>query len=249
MTRLSRRRETLHKSVPVLCCDADNTLWDTDAVYRCAQLWLFAASTKRRSVKPSIEDPLAFVRSVDQDLAASHPAHLRYPPSLLISELFHKLSPQSTPPTAQLVSQLADEFNKMIRNRPKLRRGVKSGLEQLAHLRVPVHVITETSIERCQDLLHQHKIAKHIESVRSIKKDEHSFLRLRLKLSDTADAWMVGDQLTRDIIPAHAVGFRTIYFPGTFQPKWEESVTMAATTVKITTFSSVPRIVRNEGGS
>jgi len=33
---------------------------------------------------------------------------------------------------------------------------------------------------------------------------------------------MIGDQLDRDIAPAKAAGLITIYFPGGFQPKWQQ---------------------------
>src|SRR3546814_21011924 len=43
---------------------------------------------------------------------------------------------------------------------------------------------------------------------------------LRL-VGDASNAFMVGDQLQRDIRPAKEAGLRTIYFPGGFRPHWE----------------------------
>src|SRR3546814_1138058 len=43
---------------------------------------------------------------------------------------------------------------------------------------------------------------------------------LRL-VGDASTAFMVGDQLQRDIRPAKEAGLRTIYFPGGFRPHWE----------------------------
>ena len=35
-----------------------------------------------------------------------------------------------------------------------------------------------------------------------------------------ANAFMIGDQLDRDIAPAKEAGLKTIYFPGGFVPRW-----------------------------
>jgi putative hydrolase of the HAD superfamily len=230
---------------PILFSDADNTLWDTDAVYRRAHQWLFSELVTTWAVTAEIPDPVGFVRSVDQELAESHPAHLRYPPSLLVNELLGRLLPNGVSPSESKANEIASEFIKMTSELPVLREGVREGLEHLHFLKYPVHVITETRLERCARLLQHHNIAEYVESVESVTKDEQYFMRLRERLSADTPGWVVGDQLTRDVLPAHSAGFHTLYFPGSFQPRWEQPVVLDPDIIRVTTYAAVPTIMKS----
>jgi hypothetical protein len=52
--------------------DADNTLWDTDAVFASAQLELLAGVEELVGIGSVATDPLAFIREIDQQLAERH---------------------------------------------------------------------------------------------------------------------------------------------------------------------------------
>src|SRR5690348_17160579 len=71
--------------------DADNTLWDTNSVYRDAQLAYFDEVLKIAGVNANIEDRLAYLRNLDQAIAAKHKDHFRYPPLLLAEALYNAL--------------------------------------------------------------------------------------------------------------------------------------------------------------
>src|SRR5688572_22419936 len=76
---------SLHEMI--ILADADNTLWDTNAVFRDAQLQLLVRiEAEVGSLCPS-EDRLGFVRVYDQALAQRHHLHLRYPPQLLVRSI------------------------------------------------------------------------------------------------------------------------------------------------------------------
>jgi hypothetical protein len=35
---------------------------------------------------------------------------------------------------------------------------------------------------------------------------------------------MIGDQLDRDIVPAASAGYRTLYYPSAFLPRWHKQI-------------------------
>lgn len=231
---------------PILYSDADNTLWDTDAVYRRAHVWLFNEAVERLAVKPEVDDPLAFVRSIDQDLIESHPAHFRYPPSLLVRELLNRLSREENDSSREsLVAEVTAGFTDLLSEPATLREGVLVGLKRLHLLRYPVHVITEGSLERCSRRVRDHGISAYVKSIESVTKDAQHFLKLRQQLSAERVGWVVGDQLTRDILPARASGLNTLYFPGSFLPRWERALSIDPEIIQIKSFADVPLILEN----
>src|SRR3546814_12927607 len=68
---------------------------------------------------------------------------------------------------------------------------------------------------------------------------------LRL-VGDASTAFMVGDQLQRDIRPAKEAGLRTIYFPGGFRPHWELKEQSVQPDFRVDRFDAVPAIVAGE---
>ena len=82
---------TSDRSDATVFVDADNTLWDTDQVFAGAQLAMLAETELALELKAPPQDRLAFVRAIDQAIAARHHAGLRYPPRLLVRALSHAL--------------------------------------------------------------------------------------------------------------------------------------------------------------
>src|SRR5688572_2617951 len=72
--------------------DADNTLWDTDALFAQAQLSLLAQAEVILGSRCLDEDRLAFVRNLHQRIAEVHHQGLRYPPRLLAYAIGHSFA-------------------------------------------------------------------------------------------------------------------------------------------------------------
>lgn len=215
-----------------LFTDADNTLWDTDAVFAEAQLAMLREIEGMTGQNaPAAEDRgLAFLRKIDQRIAASHPDHLRYPPSLLarglemvlggvdpdsvVQHILQRESPESLD-----FREVQQRFIDRLAELPRLREGVQEGLLAISQAGVPVTVVTEERLERCKRVLSAHSLDPMVSTVVSIKKSVAAFISLAQPLQG-ARLFMVGDQFDRDIQAASAAGFQTFYFPGGFQPYW-----------------------------
>lgn len=235
-----------HTSSPILFTDADNTLWNTDRIYAKAQLSLLRDIEAHFNTTLVSRHRLAFVRSLDQSIAANHESGLRYPPILLIQALAEKghlaKSDTSNPQTADAVEQMEQTFSQVLSmSVPGLRRGVRSGLKELFQHDVEVIIVTEGSERRCRQNLQTFRLDPYVSNIRSGPKSPSLFADLANLYSDRRK-FFVGDQLDVDIALAHAAGFETIYYPSKFRPKWVRSLeTIADHTIR--TFSEVPIIV------
>lgn len=215
-----------------LFTDADNTLWDTDAVYARAQLALLG------SFRRLLEIPLAktgdlglpFLRRIDQFIAARHPQGLRFPPELLCAALHRVLHGEAldgldlktlarddVSPFASFI----DEYRSGLSERPALRPGVLAGLSALAQRGVETTVVTEGGRERCLALLDLHGLSAYVRNCLSFKKNMDAYRSLSRKFGL---GLMVGDQIDRDILYSAQAGFRTCYFPGGFSPSWNKNL-------------------------
>jgi putative hydrolase of the HAD superfamily len=224
-----------------LFTDADNTLWDTDAVFAEAQLAMLRdieRATGRRA--PADDDRgLAFLRRIDQGIAATHPERLRYPPTLLAYGLELALAGEQldravarvmrlvAPPRSDF-ADIVQRFTERLKQVPHLRKRVREGLTAVAAAGVPTTVVTEERLERCRQLLEAHRLVPLIVDVVSIRKSAETFRNLR-HAANVDRVVMVGDQLDRDIRASYAAGFETFYFPGGFQPYWLDSVEFGET--------------------
>jgi putative hydrolase of the HAD superfamily len=225
--RLRKRRQ-----VPDLFTDADNTLWDTNAVFVEAQLELLRALERGTGmVAPEGHDRgLAFLRAVDQRLARQHPDHLRYPPVLLVSGLLHALSGHSPIRAADLALAAThpsgyendiENYLTALRALPALREGVRETLTSARRCGVPVTVVSEERAERCIARLEAHDIAVLINDVVSAPKTVQLFKELRAGRLRRR-CIMVGDQPDRDISPAKRAGFECYLYPSDFTPFWSK---------------------------
>jgi putative hydrolase of the HAD superfamily len=166
-----------------LFTDADNTLWDTDAVFAAAQLEMLREMERRTGHNaPDDEDRgLAFLRNVDQRIAATHPEYLRYPPGLLAQGLAMALAGNNiaevveriTGPTAEITGefeQVQAQFLESVRRIPPLRDGVQAGLLAISATQVPITIVTEERAERCRRILAEHGLDSLITEVVSVRK-------------------------------------------------------------------------------
>lgn len=215
-----------------LFTDADNTLWDTDAIFAHAQLEMLREIESHLGVADASREErgLAFIRALDQRIAAAHPDHLRYPPALLADGLARAILGEDPATVAEANYRwqtnspylgVVERFTEHLERVPQLRPGVEKTLRQASTLGIPVIIITESSKEKCLHTLQQHGLERHVEDVISSKKSQQLFFDLRRMVS-AQRALMVGDQLDRDIAFAHAAGFETFYFASGFRPYWHD---------------------------
>lgn len=81
--------------------DADNTLWDTNALFMQAQLALLNAAEQFSGARAPHDNGLEYVRQFDQAIASFHHSRLRYPPALLLRALQEGLKGSSAKDAAQ----------------------------------------------------------------------------------------------------------------------------------------------------
>jgi putative hydrolase of the HAD superfamily len=246
-----------NRSDVALVADADNTLWDTDRVYAEAHLGLLSALERELGVACAAQDRLAFVRSVDQQIAAGHHLGLKYPHQLLVQALAKVLGGAAVVPAireavlsppkdqvARRIETLAARFEEAIRGTPELRPGVAAGLESMHKAGIQIVIATESSSDRCRSITNRWGLARFIDNIVSAPKTQELFLRIarRLQIQPT-NCFVVGDQLDRDIAPAVEAGFTGIYFPGGFKPRWAPEIEHVRPAYVISSFDEVPGII------
>jgi putative hydrolase of the HAD superfamily len=218
----------------VVFTDADNTLWDTNAVFAVAQLRLLERMESVIRIKTPISDRLSFVREVDQLLAGVHYANLKYPPRLLAASIALVLRGKRPGLAVQEVlsgvpSSVAkaidiegaeEAFLADLQTIPELRPGVREGMAILGNANISVIVITEGNKVNCERLMIHYAIASHVWHILEGKKRPTLYRHALAWAGDPRFSFMIGDQLDRDIGPANEVGVTTVYFPGNFCPRW-----------------------------
>lgn len=248
------------KPPATLFIDADNTLWDTDAVFARAQLGMLdnVVSALGISVPPS--DALAFIRAVDQALAQRHHAGLRYPPRLLVRGVELALRGASGVEAARSVwrggqsYQIAEdvagtieaEFFSALSTAPMARTGVEEGLQALraaGHLLMVVTEGAKLKVERNAERL---GLRDFFDRIVEGPKAPALYRRVLSLTGAHNRAFMIGDQLDRDVVPARAAGLRTIYFPGGFMPVWAPDADTVLPDYIISSFAEVPAIIEAE---
>lgn len=251
--------QTESKSV-LLLVDADNTLWDTDAIYAHAQERLLKSVETQMGITAPRLDRLAFVRDVDQDIAAVHHGRLRYPASLLARALSLRLQGVEARDASRIVcrshdrremvqseaAKLEEDFYADLKTRPPLRTGVTDGLAELSALNLRPLIVTEGRKKRCEELLSVYGLEDFFEGLVEAPKQRSLFSRLLRLHGGYYRGFMVGDQLDRDIAPAKEAGFTTLYFPSGFVPKWSPEIDLIEPSYQISSFAEVPQIVRTE---
>jgi putative hydrolase of the HAD superfamily len=213
--------------------DADNTLWDTDAVFARAQLALLSSAEQITGLVAPQNDGLAYLRQFDQAIARRHHSGLRYPPALLAQALVLGLRGGTPDAVASQVvmtgsmpspaeTSAVTAFNECIAQLPALLPGVAEGLKLANSLSVPVYVVTEGPLEIARQRLERLGLDIGIAGTLSAPKSRDLYCRL-VEKAKPHKAVMIGDQSDRDIRFAHESGMNTILVPSRFQPAWQSS--------------------------
>lgn len=218
----------------VVLCDADNTLWDTDAVFAAAQERVLDWVELRIGKRCESEDRLGFVRRYDQAIATRHHLHLRYPPILLVRSLaegLHGCAPESAaalvisglhPSNSIVVSDaetIVTDYLDLLTAVPRLLPRVKEGLSLARESHLALFVLTEGRVEKQQRIIKTHHLSSYFEAVFEIPKNVASFERFRERFAATR-VTIIGDQPDRDIEPARQAGLRAVLVPSRFRPSW-----------------------------
>ena len=246
------------KERPVAFVDADNTLWDTDSVFASAQLNLLAALERVLGCTADATDRLSFVRSIDQALAERHHLGLRYPPRLLAVAVARVLRGEDVGVASRMAGieearsgsldpipadQFEQEFIQCLRQPPELLPGVREGLQRLRDGGVLILVVTEGtrgSVARTAD---KYGLIGFFDRIIEASKSKRLFQRVQKLGRGRVPAFMIGDQLTRDIAPAKAAGIVTIYVPSCFRPRWELEETAVRPDYRVERFDQAVDII------
>lgn len=124
-----------------------------------------------------------------------------------------------------------------------LRDGVTQGLRALHEAGCEILVLTEGSREKVLSLIARYGLADLITRVIEAKKERRLFERAIARTRQPTMAFMIGDQFDRDIAPAKAAGLTTIYFPGSFQAKWQPKKREVQPDYKVDDFNEAAAII------
>lgn len=235
--------KNLHRTTQGLClfCDADNTLWNTDAVYAEVQLELLSilenVTGNKVYTNKCVESRLEYVRKIDQHIARLHGFNLKYPPRILVMAVEGSLLGQSPKEAATNAVSFANIkgyspvyekhekwfLDKLKEKLPELRIGVKEGLFELHKMGIKPVVITEGSKDKCFDIITKHGLQGIFSKIIEVRKSTESFKKICLEMDCVScKCIIVGDQIDRDIMFSKEAGFYTVLFPGGFNPRWNK---------------------------
>jgi putative hydrolase of the HAD superfamily len=242
----------------VVFVDADNTLWDTNRIYADAQLALLAEVERACGQHAKADDRLAWLRQIDQALAERHHAGLRYPPRLLAKATALVLKGEDISTAVRMAwsggrvgsqldeniaFQMESAFLSRLKMLPSLRNGVAEGLRALHKGGCRIIVLTEGGRDKVLSLLEHYGLTGLVTRVIEARKESRLFKRVVALARQPAMAFMIGDQLDRDIAPAKAAGLTTIFIPGGFQPKWQPDESAVEPDRKVQEFSQAAAFV------
>lgn len=235
------KQTSLRESVVLV--DADNTLWDTDAVFRDAQLLLVARVEAVVGRISPAADRLDFIRAYDQALAQRHHLHLRYPPQLLVRSvgaglagvpphaaaqdaIAGKLS-TSDPLNQACIESIVSDYLHALSQAPMLLPTVAEGVRTAKEAGLRLYVMTEGRIDKQKRILELHCLQAFFEGIWELTKEQAQFDRVRIRFAGCR-VFVIGDQPDRDIVPAKAAGCSTVLVPSRFKPSWHSSAAYEA---------------------
>jgi putative hydrolase of the HAD superfamily len=206
------------------------------------------------------DDRLAYVRGVDQAIAERHHARLRYPPKLLVRGLEAALAGLPPERAARLawwsstltrlpddrVGEIEQAFFADLSRAPEIRLGVREGLEALRAANCLVLVVTEGTRVKVAMTAKRLGLDSLVARIIEGPKRPELYRRVLRLTGAPKRAFMIGDQLDRDIAPAKAAGLETIYFPGGFRPRWTPEEALVQPDHRIQSFAEIPSIVLDD---
>lgn len=258
--RLSKRNSAMSAASDApaaVFVDADNTLWDTDQVYAAAQLTMLAQTETALGKKSTAEDRLAFVRASDQAIAARHYLGLRYPPRLLVRALAYalcgmpsdiaakaaRLGADPSPLASEAEAEIEQGFSAMLKKTPALRPGVIEGLKMLERAGTTTLIVSESSRAKVEATAATLGLKGHFTRVIEGQKRPELYRRILRLIGNPEHAFIIGDQLDRDIGPAKEAGLITIYFPGGFAPRWTPEEAKVGPDFRVSSFVEAASII------
>ncbi|HET6979291.1 MAG TPA: hypothetical protein VFI24_23370 [Pyrinomonadaceae bacterium] len=227
----------------VLVFDADNTLWDTNAVFRKAQLEILRVFAKSGLIKEP-ESELDNLRLIDKALA-NLAQDFEYRPIMLPVALDHYYSQnvsvdeaatwalrQGSGYAQDFVRYSCESFNKALKQIPPMFKDAEEVLIRVQDSRssgTPIALVmfSEGKARRLERILEAHQLRnrKVFDEIVIQKKSLDSFCLVRetaCKHLSTVNEYketlfvMVGDSIQRDIVFANRTGFVTVYKPADF---------------------------------
>lgn len=229
----------------VIVFDADNTLWDTNAVFTQAQLELLRVFEQEGLLR-SPEQELRNLRQIDHHLI-SHSENFEYDFVTLARALAHYYGEIATTEQAvnralrqdediptgdeDLIERSREAFEKALKRAPPLDENVVELLNTLrdsssAESQIMLFMFSDGKPDRLKRILKAHQLDKGVfDDIVIDKKSVASFAALKhsaqRRISTVAEQSpilfvMIGDSLQRDIAFANQAGFTTVYKPADF---------------------------------
>jgi putative hydrolase of the HAD superfamily len=226
--------------------DADNTLWDTNAVFTEAQLELLRVFEKEGLLESS-EEELSNLRQIDHHLIgrsgnfeydfvtlAHALAHYYGEEHVTTEQAVNRASRkgQEIPTgTQDLIVRSMEAFDKALKLTPHLDEHAVEVLNALRHstspdLQIVLCMFSDGKPDRLKRILKAHHLDANIfdeividrKSAASFAALKHSVQRRFSRVAEQLPMLflMVGDSLQRDIAFANQAGFTTVYKPADF---------------------------------
>lgn len=222
--------------------DADNTLWDTNAVFTEAQKSILR-SLKEAGTRVDPDQDFGRLREID-DLLIKHFGKREYKIeylSLCLKRLFNgepienigqleKIIANSEPGEEALAKTASSKFGTLLTRIPDLLPDV---LESLASIREAGRTImilySEGKEERLRSICGHYEMEKYFHEIIFGDKSDRDWFNVKQKAIKLFEAiwpnekrepllYVIGDLLERDIKPGNLIGAKTIYKPGGYKP-------------------------------
>lgn len=200
------------QTIATVIFDGDDTLWETQTLYDLAKR-KFAALMAKEGF-PSAES-LALFAEVDMaNVRKLGFSRRRFPKSM--ADTYELLAKDAGKKVKPAVRKRAKALGESVFNRtPKLMPGVRRLLQRLTgRVRLVLMTAGDRAIQRRR--IQTSGLARYFDFIDIPKiKDAAEFHRLiRLLRVNPDSAWMIGNSMKSDIMPAHKVGLNTVWLAG-----------------------------------
>lgn len=217
-------KKSLSQKHVVVVFDADNTLWDTNALYANAQKALVIGLEKMTGGKVE-GDRVSYLRRFDEEIAKGHENGFRYPIHLLVERIYDELAGKdgrknSDPEIQGAFKQLEDDYLARIASAPRLLPRAKEVLTTLSEKGYRLVLLSESDPSLLDERLEKNGIREFFYDVIPSRKSSDVFANLKRAYSTDSNAVFVsiGDRVDVDLKLAEDAGYRTIQVPGGFRP-------------------------------